>query len=258
MLSKNKQKFILSLKKKKIRDRHKVFIAEGEKLIEDLLNSKSNAELIVCTNDWLSGNRDLAAHNTEIITCSLEEIKKVSGHKSPPHVLGIFKQKNKELDIPALNAELCLFLDDIQDPGNLGTIIRLADWFGIKNVICSGACVDVYNAKTIQSTMGAISRIDVTYVDSEQFFREYARVNLPVYGTCLDGTSVYEQNITENGLIIMGNEGKGISPEVEKYLTHKLLIPSYPGREASSESLNVSVATAIICAEFRRPGVKIV
>ncbi len=255
MLSKNKQKFILSLKRKKVRDQYQVFIAEGEKLIKDLLIAKIDTYFIVCTNDWLINNRNLITSNIEIITCTREEIKKISGLKNPSSVLGIFKQKNKELNLAALRNELSLFLDDIQDPGNLGTIIRLADWFGIKNIICTTGCADVYNTKTIQSTMGAISRVNVTYTNAETFLNEYSALKLPVYGTLLDGTNVYKQSITENGLIVMGNEGKGISSEVKKYITHKLLIPSYPIGIPTSESLNVSVATAIICAEFRRPKV---
>jgi len=253
MLSKNKQKFILSLNRKKIRDQHEVFIAEGDKMIEDLLNSNSYTEFIICTDEWLSENHQLLSVDTETIICTPEEIKKVSGLKSPPRVIGVFKQKKKALRIESLKNQLCLFLDDIQDPGNLGTIIRLADWFGINNIICTSGCADVYNSKTIQSTMGAICRVNVSYENTEQFLNEYSTLQLPIYGTFLDGSNVYEQRISENGLIIMGNEGKGISTEVEKYVTHKLLIPSYPTGIPSSESLNVSVATAIICAEFRRP-----
>jgi len=253
MLSKNKQKFILSLNRKKIRDQHQVFIAEGEKLIEDLLKSEIKVETIICTKDWLTSNTALIPDGAEIVTGTLDEIKKVSGLKSPPPVLGLFQQKQNTLNTSLLAAELSLFLDDIQDPGNLGTIIRLADWFGIKSVICTTGCADVYNSKTVQSTMGAISRVNVYYTESEAFFNDYAKVKLPVYGTFLDGNNLYEQGITENGLIIMGNEGKGISSEVEKHVTHKLLIPSFPGGIPSSESLNVSVATAIVCAEFRRP-----
>jgi len=253
MLSKNKQKFILSLSRKKIRDQHKSFVAEGDKLIEDLLNSNLTAEIIAGTQDWFDKHQQNIPRHAEIIICTPAEIKKVSNLKSTPNVLGVFKQITTKLNVQDLKNELCLFLDDIQDPGNLGTIIRLADWFGIKNIICTTGCVDIYNTKTIQSTMGAISRVNVTYTDAEQFLAAYSLLNLPLYGTFLDGNNIYQQSTKENGLIIMGNEGKGIRAEVEKFVTHRILIPSYPAGLPTSESLNVSVATAIVCAEFRRP-----
>lgn len=252
MLSKNKQKFILSLNRKKVREQAGVFVAEGHKLVSDLLSAECIAKQLIATERWIKENKNLLTSSTEITEASNDEIKKISTHKSPPEVIGIFNQVNKGLLLDSLRNELCLFLDEIQDPGNLGTIVRLADWFGIKHIICSTTCADIYNAKTIQSTMGAISRVNVYYQESTDFLKQYTRLNLPVYGTFLDGKNIYDQKLSNHGLIIMGNEGKGISEDVSRFVSHKLFIPSFPAETPTSESLNVSVATAITCAEFRR------
>ncbi|WP_430813637.1 RNA methyltransferase [Carboxylicivirga sp. RSCT41] len=252
MLSKNKQKFILSLNRKKIREQNELFVAEGHKLVSDLLSSKCLTSIIIGTSQWLDANKALIPGNCEVIESKHDEIKKVSALKSPPDVIAVFKQQKVELDIKQLNDQLCIFLDEVQDPGNLGTIVRLADWFGIKTIICSSNCADIYNPKTIQSTMGAISRVNVHYSDSSDFLSSYSQLGLPVYGTFLDGDNLYNKELSSKGLIIMGNEGKGISKEVEQFINQRLYIPPFPANEPTSESLNVSVATAITCAEFRR------
>lgn len=252
MLSKNKQKFILSLHRKKIREQNELFVAEGHKLVSDLLSSNRTPLTLITTNKWLTENNKLITNDTEIIIADIDEIKKVSTLKSPPSVIGLFKHKKLDLDFKQLSNTLSLFLDEVQDPGNLGTIVRLADWFGIKTIICSKGCADIYNPKTIQSTMGAISRVNVHYADTLNFLETYAQLGLPIYGTFLDGNNIYNKPLSSNGLIIMGNEGKGISSEVEKFVNQRLFIPPFPADAATSESLNVSVATAIICAEFRR------
>ncbi|MCG8580771.1 MAG: RNA methyltransferase [Bacteroidales bacterium] len=252
MLSKNKQKFILSLNRKKIREQNELFVAEGHKLVIDLLGTNCQTSTIVGTNEWLNTNKALIPGNCEVIEAERAEIKKVSTLKSPPDVIGLFKQNKVTLNIDQLSNELCIFLDEVQDPGNLGTIVRLADWFGIKTIICSTNCADIYNPKTIQSTMGAISRVNVHYFEASYFLDAYSQLDLPIYGTFLDGNNLYEKTLSSKGLIIMGNEGKGISKEVEQYVSQRLYIPPFPANEPSSESLNVSVATAITCAEFRR------
>jgi len=252
MLSKNKQKFILSLSKKKFRDQNGLFIAEGHKSVFDLLSTQMMASTIIATQEWINENKALIQNTTEVIIASENEIKKISSHKSPPAVIGLFKQKNNQLVVSDLQKELCLFLDEVQDPGNLGTIIRLADWFGIKHLICSRNCADIYNPKTIQSTMGAISRVNIYEVEAINFLKDYQELKQPIYGTFLDGENIYQHKLQNHGLIIMGNEGKGIGKSVASFVSHKLLIPSYPAGIPTSESLNVSVATAITCAEFRR------
>ena len=147
--------------------------------------------------------------------------------------------------------QLCLVLDDVQNPGNLGTIVRLADWFGIEHIFCSKGCADIYNPKTVQATMGGIARVQMHYVDLPEMLSSLER-GIPVYGTFLDGDNMYQKTLENRGLIVMGNEGKGVSREVEALVSERLYIPNYPEGRETSESLNVAIATAIVCAEFRR------
>ncbi len=154
-------------------------------------------------------------------------------------------------ELPSLADKLTLVLDGVQDPGNLGTIIRIADWFGIEDIICSKDTVDVYNPKVVQATMGSIARVRVSYMDLKQLF-EVLPPTLPVYGTLLEGNNMYSEQLSHNGIIIMGNEGKGISPQIRQFISKGLRIPNYPEGRDTADSLNVAVATAIICAEFRR------
>ena len=150
--------------------------------------------------------------------------------------------------------ELMLALDGVQDPGNLGTICRIADWFGIENIICSQDTADIFNPKAIQATMGAISRVHVHYTDLQKYLRNASDADIPVYGTFLDGDNIYEHRLSPHGIIVMGNEGKGISAGIAQNISRRLLIPNYPPERITTESLNVAVATAITCAEFRRRG----
>ena len=250
-LSKNKIKYFSSLNLKKNRDSEQVFIAEGVKLVGDLL-PYFRAKYIVATKDWLALNRVNCDETIEIE--SLDEMKKITTLSSPSPVFAIFYRSQYELNLDSLlqNRELILALDAVQDPGNLGTIIRVADWFGIKNIICSHGTVDVYNTKTIQSTMGALARVNIHYVDLKDALNVCKRNNFPIYGTFLDGNSIYNAELSNYGVIVMGNEGNGISEDIEKLVSDKLLIPSYPVDELTSESLNVAIATAIVCSEFRR------
>lgn len=252
MLSKNKQKLITSLAKKKHRDNYHLFIAEGDKLVTDLISNHLSCSLIVCTEQWHNNYNQKLTQCQEVIITDESQIKKVSQLKSPPPVIGIFEQKKNTTTPIPFTDQLVLFLDEVQDPGNLGTIIRLADWFGIHHVVCTKGCADVYNHKTIQSTMGAIARVHIHYTDPIEFFEQAKQTQIPVYGTFLEGENIYSKSLTNNGIIVMGNEGKGISPAIEPYVSKKLFIPNYPAGADTSESLNVSIATAIVCAEFRR------
>ena len=250
-LSKNKIKYFNSLNLKKNRDNEQVFIAEGVKLVNDLL-PYFKAKCIVATVEWLLANSPVADEIIEIET--LDEMKKITLLSTPSPVFVVFcrPQYSFELNELLANRELILALDTVQDPGNLGTIIRIADWFGIKNIICSHGTVDVYNAKTIQSTMGALARVKVHYVKLKEVLDSFSKNDYPIYGTFLDGASIYNTKLLKHGIIVMGNEGNGISKEIEDLVSDKLLIPSYPVNELTSESLNVAVATAIVCSEFRR------
>ncbi len=248
MISKSKIKLITSLTQKKFRDETGLFVAEGTKLITDLATT-FHCHILVVTQEWLSRNQPIAAD--EIIEAEAAEIQKISNQKSPQGVLAVFTKPDYNYSISNLKQKLSLALDDVQDPGNLGTIIRIADWFGISDIFCSRFSADVYNTKTVQATMGALARVKVHVVDLPEFIQQCAG-EMPVYGTFMDGENIYSKELTPNGIIVMGNEGNGISPETEKQISHKLLIPNYPAGQLTSESLNVSIATALVCGEFRR------
>jgi len=246
-LSNNKIKYFKSLKEKKFRNQHNCFVAEGEKIVFDLMGT-CKCQLIAALPDIISLHDELTAE--EIVVASEGELKRATSFKSPPSVIAVFYQpefNEKELD---LYNNLSLVLDGVQDPGNVGTIVRIADWFGIKNIFCSYDCADIFNPKTIQATMGSIARVRVIYTDIIELIQK--NNNLPVYGTFLDGKSIYEESLSSNGFIVMGSEGKGISSEIELLISDRLFIPNYPIDIKSSESLNVAVATAITCSEFRR------
>ncbi|NDV69668.1 RNA methyltransferase [Dysgonomonas sp. 25] len=245
-LSKNKIKYIQSLKSKKSRSEHQVFVAEGHKTVSELLEV-FRCRLLVATSDFLQTAN--TQHVEEVIEVTPEELSRVSFVQTPQQVLGVFYQSQETPPID-LAEELVIALDGIQDPGNMGTIMRLADWYGIRHIVCSTDTVDIYNPKTVQATMGAIARVYVQYTDLQSFLQENSAY--PIYGTLLDGKDMYGEELTPNGIIVMGNEGNGIRPEIEKLIRQKLFIPNYPKDSHTSESLNVAIATAIVCAEFRR------
>lgn len=246
-LSKNKLKIIQSLKDKKHRDQSGLFVAEGKKIIDDLLQT--------CACEWLISdeqtlNEWTVSANTTCLVASADELKKASLLKTPSQVIAVFRKP--EIDIKEVNFsdKLSLVLDGIQDPGNLGTIIRIADWFGIDQIICSEDTADCFNPKTVQATMGALGRVTLHYTNLVDFLK--AQPKLPIYGTFLEGKNIYTESLSPTGFIVMGNEGQGIRPETAQLISHKLLIPNYPTNRATSESLNVATATAIVCSEFRR------
>lgn len=246
-LSKNRIKYIRSLELKKNRKEEKVFLAEGPKLVSDVLGHFP-CHFLAATSDWLRAHPSIAAG--EILEVSAEDLARASLLKTPQQVLAIFEQPDYKPDKEVISHSLCIALDDVQDPGNLGTIVRLADWFGIEHIFCSPNTVDIYNPKTVQATMGGIARVKVYYTLLPELIRMLGDV--PIYGTFLDGENIYEQQLATNGLIVMGNEGNGIGDEVGKLINRKLFIPNFPAERETSESLNVAIATAIVCAEFRR------
>lgn len=246
-LSKNRIKYIRSLELKKNRKAESVFLAEGPKLVGDLLGH-FQCRFLIATAEWLAENRQLPVK--DVTEVSEEELSRASLLKTPQQVLAVFEQPDDVMDISVISRSLCLALDDVQDPGNLGTIIRLADWFGIEHIFCSPNTVDVYSPKTIQATMGGIARVKLHYTLLPELIRSVG--DIPVYGTFLDGENMYSQPLSAHGLIVMGNEGNGIGKEVEQLINRKLYIPNYPSDRETSESLNVAIATAVVCAEFRR------
>ena len=323
-LSKNKIKLISSLRLKKYRDELSLFVAEGPKLVSDLLKCFS-PKIIVSTQAWLDENSPSAEEI--IVISSADDLKSVTQLSSPSPVLAVFYKKEcsfisnsvqasskkspnsipaesvpQEFNSPSslspnnggfasnpitnitnplspdsrnqkevLNSlnqseyftnplspdffkekRLILAIDSVQDPGNLGTIIRIADWFGINDIVCSETTVDVYNFKTIQATMGALCNVNIHYINLKDFCAIAASYNWPLYGTFLDGEVIYNAELTDFGVIIMGNEGNGISSDIADLVSNRLYIPDYPLGKSYSESLNVAVATSIVCNEFRR------
>lgn len=248
MLSKNKIKYIRSLEQKKHRKEEQAFLAEGNKLVNDL-SGHFDCLLLVATAHWLEEHPHAQAQ--EVIEASREELSRASLLKTPQEALAVFRIPQYEAEAEVVRRSLCLALDGVQDPGNLGTIIRIADWFGIRHVFCSPTTADVFAPKVVQATMGALSRVQAYYVDLPAFLKKLEGCS-PVYGTFLDGTDLYSVPLSRHGIIVMGNEGNGISSAVEPLVTQRLFIPSYPPGQPTSESLNVAVATAVTCAEFRR------
>lgn len=252
MISKNTIKQIRSLELRKFRKQSGTFIAEGNKLVEDNLASMKCHRLIAVT-DWWKSHEHLRILAEECIEVSREEMEKISLMQSPQEVLATFYVPSEEhFDLSILSNRLVLALDSIQDPGNLGTIIRLCDWFGIHDIFCSQTTADCFSPKVVQATMGAIARVRIHYLDLQDFLKNASSKGIPVYGTFLEGENIYMTNLSSNGIIVMGNEGQGISPEIEAIVSKKINIPSYPAESETSESLNVGIATAITVAEFRR------
>lgn len=237
-ISKNQLKLITSLSQKKYRQKHKLFVAEGVKVVNELLNSSFELDQLFATEDFDTQNK-----NCQII--SNEELRKISSLKTPNKVLGIFKiPAEKEIS----NKGLILVLDDINDPGNLGTIIRLCDWFGITTLVCSNETVDCYNQKVVQSSMGSLTRLAIKYLNLKEYL---SNTELPTFIADMDGENVYKKELSKEAVLIMGNEANGVSDEIKSLIKHKISIPRF-GNLQETESLNVATATAILLSEFRR------
>ena len=254
MLSKSKISLIKSLKIKKFREDLQLFTAEGSKLVLDLLQSSYEVKEIFAAGSWLSEHQRFLSEPVIANEISDEEMSRITLLTTASPVLALVEIPKPTFTMQDIGVRLTLVLDAIRDPGNLGTILRIADWFGIETVICSETTVDLYNPKVIQASMGSIARVRVAYSDLEVFFAKVPD-SIPVYGTFLDGRNIYQAELDNRGILIVGNEADGISSEVEKFVTEKIFIPPYSssGRSVGkAESLNVSVATAIVCSEFRR------
>lgn len=248
MISKARIKWIKSLGLRKFRQRHNAFVAEGPKLIGELL-PYSTPLYVAATEVWLKEHGHLVANVTEVDVISEAELERVSLLRTPQSVLAVMPIMEDKLEKEYLNSGLTLALDGVQDPGNLGTIVRIANWFGIRRIICSEGTADVYNPKCIQACMGALAHMQIHYCHLPELLQS---VDVPLFGTFLDGTNIYEEPLSEDGIIIMGNEGNGVSQEVAKLVDRRLFVPNYPLGSLTTESLNVGVATGIVCAEFRR------
>ena len=239
MLSKNQLKLITSLKQKKYRIQHGLFVAEGIKVVKELLNSPIELVNLYCTKEL----DEFLSYNPAII--SDKELSKISNLKTPNKVLGVFKTPKQH---SYKDKGLVLVLDDIKDPGNLGTIIRLCDWFGIEQLVCSNETVDSYNAKVVQATMGSLTRVSIIYEELIPFFKT---TSLPVYGALLDGENVYKSKLPKDAILVIGNESNGISTPIINSISNKITIPRF-GNLQQTESLNAATATAILLSEFKR------
>lgn len=259
MISRNTIKLVRSLARKKHRDACGLFVAEGVKTVGDLLPLRT-LRMAFVTETGLAELRERGLESllwaAEVTLVKPSEMERLSFLETPPEVLAVFAKPSFDETFETLSKvvanELCLALDGVQDPGNVGTIVRLADWFGVEHIFASQDTADVYGPKVVQASMGSIGRVQVHYLDLPDFVTTLPKETL-VYGTFLDGPSIYVQNLEPRGLLVMGNEGKGISVEVAAKVNRKLFIPSFPASRPTGESLNVAVATAILCAEFRRP-----
>lgn len=243
-MTKAEIQLVRSLADKQARTESGLFVAEGAKLIGELRASQFRVRKIFSLEGIFKG--------PQVETVSAKEMERLSLLKTANNSLALVEIPRYELDPGKLAGQLILALDEVQNPGNIGTIIRLADWFGIENIVCSVDTADCFNPKVVQATMGAILRVRVHYTDLESFLPQVAARGMPLYGTFLAGENIYESTLTPGGVVIMGNEGRGVRPEISKLVTRKLFIPPYPTGRQGSESLNVAMATGIVCAEFRR------
>ncbi len=253
MLSNAQIKFIRSLHQKKYRIQHQSFIAEGEKIVSELLATSFSIRMICALPAWVEKNQSILPHNISCVEISVKELDRISALKTPNQVLAVVDIPEYTVQDSELENDLTLVLDNLQDPGNLGTIIRTADWFGIEHIICSPATADVYNPKVVQATMGSLLRVKVHYTELWPLLKSLKN-KLPVYGTTLEGRSLFEHQPELPGILIIGSESHGISEEVKSMVTEEITIPGFerPNRANKVDSLNASVAAGILMAWFRK------
>lgn len=253
MISTSKTKFFLSLQKKRVRDDKRLYIIEGDKLVNEFIQSGTRLRLLAAKPEFIDSLllEDKAIID-EIITAGFDELKRISSLKTPHNAVAIVSFPEYTTDLSKILENLCVALDFVQDPGNLGTIIRAAAWFGIKDIVCSQNCVDVYNPKVIQASMGALLKVRIHYTELASLLSFALKRNLPVYGALLEGESLYSSELGNKGVILLGNESKGISGDLFPFITKKIMIPLFNRSESGIDSLNVSMAAAVIFSEFAR------
>jgi TrmH family RNA methyltransferase len=246
MLTKATVKLIQSLKDKKSRQQHHLFVAEGSKTVRELLASKIKVKTVFATADWLNKNSALLKNNIEFTPVTEKELKQVSSLVTPQEVVAVVQLPEYDIRETDFSKDFSIVLDGIQDPGNLGTIIRIADWYGIEHIVCSPQCADAYNPKVVQATMGSFMRVKIHYTELEPFLQ--SNKTIPVFGALMNGDNLYQTKLKASGILLIGNEGAGISESLLKYITHPITIP----RRGEAESLNAAVAAAIICDSWAR------
>ena len=249
MISRNLAKYSHSLELKKNRKKEKAFVAEGGKIVEELL-PHFQPLVILGLSSWMDAQAWDSISPCERYTVTHEELERVSFLQHPQQVIAVFALPDEAASFEIANNQLYLALDGVQDPGNMGTIIRIADWYGIKTIICSETTADAYNPKVVQASMGSIARVRMIYTPLQPLLSSLPQ-HYPVYGTLLHGENIYTTQLTKHGIIVMGNEGNGIGKETQQHITRSLTIPRFNADEGP-ESLNVAIATAIVCSEFRR------
>ena len=253
MVSRSKMNFIVSLQKKKTREEEKLYVIEGDKLVKEFLEAKMPVKILVAKPEFLNSLSLVHRQNiAEIIPASYDELKRISTLKTPHNALAVIEMPDNRMGPSTLGNELTVALDFIQDPGNLGTIIRAAAWFGIRNIFCSQNCVDVYNPKVIQSSMGAILHVNVFYTDIRKLLESGCNNGIKIYGAVVKGKSIYSSKLSGTGIILLGNESKGISDDLLPYITDRIMIPKINTEIPGIDSLNVSMAASVIFSEFIR------
>lgn len=251
MLSKQVTKIVQNLEKKKFREKYNLFKIEGSKLVSELLQSHLKIRHIIAFPTWIESHRT-SLSNISVLEATPQEMHTISNFQSLPEVIALAEIPVYYYPQEEVRTTLSLALNGIQDPGNLGTILRVADWFGIRHILCDHNCASAYNPKCIQASMGAIFRVKPYYLELPQTIQELKTDDYPIFGTFLDGKNIYTTTLAARGLIIMGNEGKGISSEIEVLTDTRLTIPGFAETKEATESLNVGVATGIILSEFKR------
>jgi TrmH family RNA methyltransferase len=253
MISKSSIKFIKSLQNKKVRDEERLFVIEGDKLIKEFLIANVPIKMLVGKPEFLKIlTPELTRFVNESEVVSYDELKQISTLKTPHNALAVVHMQEREMNISEIINHFCVALDFVQDPGNMGTIIRAAGWFGIKNIVCSMDCVDVYNPKVIQSSMGALLHVNVFNFDLKELLASAIQNSIPVFGTLLEGVSIYNHKLDSKGIILLGNESKGISDELIPFITEKIRIPKFSKAKEGIDSLNVGMAASVVFSEFLR------
>jgi TrmH family RNA methyltransferase len=263
MLTKSRLSLLRALRQKKYRNDHGLFVAEGDKLVPEILRSDFAVETVYATADWLKENSKIASKARETVTINKDELARISSLVTPQRVLAVVAIPQYTLEEKELLNHYSLLLDGIRDPGNLGTIIRIADWFGIKDIICSPDSAEAWNPKVVQASMGSLLRVRLHEMEPVKFLENLKAASggkMPVvYGTFMEGENIYKTAFDAAGVIVIGNEANGISAETEKMIGKKItipLVPLYNNEKGRPESLNAAVATAIVCAEVRRMAMK--
>jgi TrmH family RNA methyltransferase len=253
MITRNQVKLILSLQKRMTREENSLFVIEGDKLVREFIMAGNRVALLAGKPEWIDGENEAVINGAdEVVTVSYDELRRISSLRTPHNVLAVAPMRNAHFSEDIFSGRLVPVLEYVQDPGNLGTIIRIAAWFGIGNIVCSPDCVDFYNPKVIQATMGAFMHVNVWYRPLDNLLDRAVTWGIPVYGAVMDGTSVYDSELGSEGIILFGNESRGISEALLSHVTCPITIPGPAVPVAGLESLNVSMAAAIVCSEFAR------